>query len=102
MLKSPAGFIDRRREDLDHLSHRLTAAETQLLGEKKREYVRLAAALDAMSPLKVLARGFSVTTDADGRVVRDPFDVAVGDIVHIQIERGSLDCRVEHQTGESR
>jgi len=102
VLKSPAGFIDRRREDLDHLSHRLTAAETQLLGEKKREYVRLAAALDAMSPLKVLARGFSVTTDADGRVVRDPFDVAVGDIVHIQIERGSLDCRVEHQTGESR
>ncbi len=100
VMRSPLGFVDQRREDLDRLSRDLTGAQERILGEKKREYVRLAASLDAMSPLKVLARGFSVTTDQNGEILRDASAVEIGDAVHIRMERGGLDCRVEHRTGD--
>lgn len=100
VMRSPLALVDQRREDLDRLSRDLLGAQERILSGKKQEYVRLAAALDAMSPLKVLSRGFSVTTDQNGHILRDASAVAVGDAVHIKMERGGLDCRVEHRTGE--
>ena len=102
VLRSPMGVIDQRRETLDHLQHRLDASAERILGEKKKEYVALASALEAMSPLKVLSRGYSVVTDERGHVLRDADGAAVGDAVHIRMERGGLDCRVEHRTGDKR
>ena len=100
VLKSPLAVIDQRREVLDHSEHRLSAAEGVILAREKRELVRLTAAMEAMSPLKVLARGYSVTTDQKGQVIRDASAVSEGDSVHIKMERGALDCRVEHRSGE--
>ncbi|MBQ3275437.1 MAG: exodeoxyribonuclease VII large subunit [Oscillospiraceae bacterium] len=100
VMRSPLALVDQRREDLDRLSRDLLGAQERILSGKKQEYVRLAAALDAMSPLKVLSRGFSVTMDQNGHILRDASAVAVGDAVHIKMERGGLDCRVEHRTGE--
>ncbi len=102
VMKSPRGFVDQRREDLDRAARDLLAAEERILSGKKQEYIRLASALEAMSPLKVLSRGFSVVTDDRGAVLRDPMAVAEGDAVHIRMERGALDCRVEHRTGEEK
>lgn len=102
VMKSPLGFVDQRREDLDRLSRDLRAAQERILNGKKQEYVRLASALEAMSPLKVLSRGFSVTTDKNGTILKDASAVAVGDAVHIKMEHGGLDCRVEHRTGEEK
>ena len=102
VMKSPRGFVDQRREDLDRAARDLLAAEERILSGKKQEYIRLASALEAMSPLKVLSRGFSVVTDERGAVLRDPMAVAEGDAVHIRMERGALDCRVEHRTGENK
>lgn len=98
VLQSPTGFLQNRRLDVDRLSDRLNAAEKHLLLAKRQEYVRLVSSLEAMSPLKVLARGFSVATDASGAILRDAKAVASGDSVHIRLEHGALDCRVEHQS----
>lgn len=98
VLQSPTGFLQNRRLDVDRLSDRLNAAEKHLLLAKRQEYVRLVSSLEAMSPLRVLARGFSVTTDASGAILRDAKAVAPGDSVHIRLEHGALDCRVEHQS----
>ena len=98
VLQSPTGFLQNRRLDVDRLSDRLNAAEKHLLLAKRQEYVRLVSLLEAMSPLKVLARGFSVATDASGAILRDAKAVAPGDSVHIRLEHGALDCRVEHQS----
>ena len=98
VLLSPTGFLQNRRLDVDRLSDRLNAAEKHLLLAKRQEYVRLVSSLEAMSPLKVLARGFSVATDASGAILRDAKAVAPGDSVHIRLEHGALDCRVEHQS----
>ena len=53
-------FVDQRREDLDILAHRSESAMQLLMTSNNKEIGRLAAALEAMSPLKVLGRGFSL------------------------------------------
>ena len=98
VMESPTAFLQNRRMDVDRLSDRLNAAEKHLLLGKRQEYVRLVSSLEAMSPLRVLARGFSVTTDQTGTIIRNACAVAPGDSVHIRLEHGALDCRVEHQS----
>lgn len=98
VMESLTAFLQNRRMDVDRFSDRLNAAEKHLLLGKRQEYVRLVSSLEAMSPLRVLARGFSVTTDQTGTIIRNANAVAPGDSVHIRLERGALDCRVEHQS----
>lgn len=98
VMESPTAFLQNRRMDVDRFSDRLNAAEKHLLLGKRQEYVRLVSSLEAMSPLRVLARGFSVTTDQTGTIIRNANAVAPGDSVHIRLEHGALDCRVEHQS----
>jgi exodeoxyribonuclease VII large subunit len=50
--------------------------------------------LDSLSPLAVLARGYSLTRTPDGTVVRSARQVRVGDDVSVLLHEGSLDCRV--------
>ena len=102
IMESPLAFVQQRRLDLDRLGERLEASERQLLAENKQNYIRLVSALEALSPLKVLSRGFSVVTLPAGGVVRRAEEVNIGDAVHIRLAEGALDCRVEKRTEESR
>lgn len=52
------------------------------------------ATLDALSPLGVLTRGYSITQTADGRILRDPEATKPGDKLKIRVERGKLDAEV--------
>lgn len=54
-----------------------------------------AAALDAMSPLKVLERGYSIAHDINGKAIREAGTMSVGDKLRLRLWKGSLDCRVE-------
>jgi exodeoxyribonuclease VII large subunit len=54
-----------------------------------------AAALDAMSPLKVLERGYAIAHNAQGQVVREASTMTAGDEVRLRLWKGILDCRVE-------
>ena len=76
------------------------AKRANALGDVQDSLAEAKAALDALSPLKVLSRGYSVMTDGAGRVVRGSDEVAVGDAVHVRLARGELDCRVEKRTEE--
>lgn len=101
VLESPTVFYQQRRQDLDMLARRLATAEEKLLAEKKHAYIHLTASLEAMSPLKVLSRGFSVATDGRGNILRSARAVSPGEQVHIRLEDGGLNCRVEKITEES-
>ena len=73
----------------------LTASARKHLGEHHRQVSGLAGRLDAMSPLKVLARGYAIATRAsDGRAVREASEVARGDRVHVRVGAGSFDADV--------
>src|SRR5436190_5486362 len=59
-----------------------------------------AAALDAMSPLRVLERGYAIAHDSRGNVVREAQAISVGDELRLRLWKGELDCRVEGTKNE--
>ena len=75
------------------------AAMTARLEKARQQFGLAAAALEAMSPLKVLERGYAIAQDARGQVVREASGVFVGDAVRVRLWKGSLDCRVEKAEG---
>ena len=95
MLQSPLNYLEDRRMLLDFLSTRLQAAQQKTLHEKKQQFIRLTAALDAMSPLKVLARGYGMVSGPDGALLRRASDVQPGDTIRVSLSSGSLMACVE-------
>lgn len=95
VLQSPLNYLEDRRVLLDFLSTRLQAAEQKTLHESKQRFVRLTAALDAMSPLKVLSRGYSMVTNEAGAVINRAADVRVDETIRVSFSSGSLTARVE-------
>lgn len=99
VMQSPTGFIDQRRLELDSIRLRLDAAATGRLHRERQEFARLAAKLDALSPLKVLGRGYSIALDAEGRAVREAAQLKAGDKLDLRLSRGGAKCLVESVYG---
>jgi exodeoxyribonuclease VII large subunit len=79
---------------LGSLRARAAARMRALLAERTAATRQLAASLDAMSPLKVLGRGYAIATTTRGRAVRDAADVVVGDSLQLRVARARLGVRV--------
>ena len=93
-LRSPLGYLERKAADLSYLKERLGAAQLRCIDKKQQRFVALTAKLDAMSPLKVLSRGYSMTQRADGGVIRSVSQVATGDSVEILLSDGCFSAAV--------
>ena len=65
------------------------------LDERRARLEVAVASLDALSPLGVLGRGYAITEDARGRVLRSATSVRVGERVRVRLAEGLLACRVE-------
>ena len=91
--------VDRRlgeaRTRLALLSARLEAAARSRIDRARRAFAEGATKLDALSPLGVLGRGYSLAWSAQGKLLRSSDEVAVGDAVRVELARGRLHCRVE-------
>ena len=95
-LKSPDGYLNQRKKTLQLLNNRLISAQTKQLAFKKQRHIALAAKLDAMSPLKVLSRGYSMAQKEDGSILRSVKQVEPGDKIHLTMEDGVLSATVCH------
>ncbi len=93
-LASPMNYIDEKRLLLDHAVNRLASAAALSVKHARSGFVRLAASLDALSPLKVLARGYSIVRKTDGALVRRAGDASKGDRLEIRTSDGKIDCKV--------
>ena len=93
-LQSPEGYLRQRRTTLEALQNRLVSAETQQINRKKQKYLGLTAKLDAMSPLKVLTRGYAVTQKEDGTILRQVRQVTAGEQIRISLSDGQVDATV--------
>ena len=98
-LQDPLYYIQDRRMLLDYQSRRLVHGLHGTLAVERERFARLAAALDALSPLKVLSRGYALTTDGAGRVLASVSGVEPGDNVTVRLADGALRCRVEAKRG---
>jgi exodeoxyribonuclease VII large subunit len=74
---------------------RLASRAPQVLAAEERHLVSVEARVRALDPINVLARGWSITRAADGRVIRSPADVLAGDVITSQLAAGSLRSRAE-------
>ncbi len=89
-LRSPTGYIDSRRQNLEHLKSRLAAAQSSNLSRCRQRYVGQVAKLDAMSPLKVLTRGYAMAQDEEGQLVRSVTQVEKGQCIQLSLSDGRL------------
>ena len=76
------------------IDHRRESAIGRTLDRLNEALTLQAAKLDALSPLAVLVRGYSITRTPDGHVLRDAAAVKPGDRVTIRLEKGQLDAEV--------
>lgn len=100
VLSDPMTVVQDKRQGLDYVQRALGAAALNGLAGPRRQAAALAAALDAMSPLKVLSRGFALVTAEDGQPLRRARDVPAGSRVAARLSEGTLLCRVEETITE--
>jgi len=83
------------RARFESLNKARDAGMATRLETAKQQLAMAAGALDAMSPLKVLERGYAIAHDTQGHVVREASAMTIGDAVRLRLWKGALDCRVE-------
>lgn len=93
-LTSPIGYLRQRRVNLQTLETRLTAAQNRSLSLRRQRFVGLTAKLDAMSPLKVLSRGYAMAQTGEGELLRSVKQAAVGDCARISLGDGILETKI--------
>jgi len=88
-FRRPLEFVRETERRLDERAERLPAALRAALRDRRRGLEALAGRLDALSPLKVLARGYSMTLK-DGRVLTRAADVQPGDSLRTVLAEGEV------------
>jgi exodeoxyribonuclease VII large subunit len=98
IMQTPTAYIDQKRMELDFIRNRLISASERLVSRHRQEFVRLTASLDALSPLKVLSRGYSIATDENDNIIRDSAQMEIGGRLNLRLHKGGLKCLVEDKT----
>ena len=93
-LQSPQGYLEQRNKSVELLRNRLTAAQSTVLNRHNQRYLTLAAKLDALSPLKVLTRGYAMVQDTGGEVIRSVKQTATGGAIEITLRDGTVSATV--------
>ena len=93
-LKSPTGYLEQRQKNLELLTNRLISAQGNQINRKHQQYIALTAKLDAMSPLKVLTRGYAMAQTQDGQVLKSVQQVERGERITVSLNDGKLSATV--------
>lgn len=95
IMTEPGAYFRDKRMLLDYQSERLIRGMERTVSTRREQLARLAAALDAMSPLKVLGRGYSIARNGEGVLLTRASQTKVGERLTLRLAEGSVDCRVE-------
>ena len=88
-------YVQDKRMELVHVQQRLGDLAEMQLHKKRQKFSTLAASLDAMSPLKVLGRGYAMAQNEGGQVLKSYRDVAAGESVTVTLGEGGFTCTVD-------
>ena len=90
VLKSPLASFENRRKALELLENRLASAQSRNVAKNRQRFVAQESKLDAMSPLKVLTRGYAMVAREDGTIVRSVSDVKPKDPIAVRVSDGTI------------
>ena len=93
-MKSPTAYLEQRRQGVLLVKSRLLSVHSQNIERKRRRFVEQTAKLDAMSPLKVLTRGYAMAQKKDGTVLRSVGQVEIADEIAITVGDGKVSAMV--------
>ena len=93
-MTRPDAYFQDKRLLLDYQGRRLSHGLAASVAGQRERFARLAAALDALSPLKVLGRGYAIARKEDGRVIASAADAVPGEDFTLRLADGELPCRV--------
>ena len=94
VLRSPLASYENKRKALQLLEARLVSAQNRNVAKNRQRFVAQVSKLDAMSPLKVLTRGYAVASDDTGRIIRSAGDVRPGDPITVRVSDGTIRANV--------
>lgn len=95
IMRDPMTLISDGRMRLDMQGDKLGAALRNRIRFQRGELGRLAASLDALSPLRVLSRGYGIPEKENGAVLRSVTDTKTGEALRLRLSDGAIQCRVE-------
>lgn len=101
-LRSPTGYLEQRGKSLELLKNRLISAENASITRNNQRYIAAVSKLDAMSPLKVLTRGYSMAQTERGEVLRSVRQVELGERIQISLSDGRLSATVMEKKEEGK
>ena len=102
VMTDQLAYVQDKRMELTHVQQRLADLADLTIGRQRQRFSTLAAALDAMSPLKVLGRGYAMARGEDGRILKSYQDVTAGERVSVTLGEGGFSATVEQPLKEVR
>ncbi|MBQ2668410.1 MAG: exodeoxyribonuclease VII large subunit [Clostridia bacterium] len=90
VLRDPAAVLPDRKARFQAVTQRLLAAGMQKTMSEKENLAALSARLDAMSPLKVLQRGYAIVSDANGKTISSVQETSIDDKLSVRVKDGQL------------
>lgn len=94
LLQSPENLIYQKRQLIMHIEGNMHNKIKNIIHVKIKNLSELAAALDALSPLKVLSRGYAAAFNEEGKPIMDSDVLAIDDLLDVRFEKGAAVCRV--------
>ena len=93
VMRQPDAYLQQQELHLEMLRQRLEHSGEVVLARNRQRFERTAAKLDALSPLKVLGRGYAMITREDS-VIRETAQLAPGDAITVSLSDGTAQCTV--------
>ena len=93
-LQAPTAYLDQKQQNLELLKNRLVSSQDTAVSRKEQRFIAAVSKLDAMSPMKVLTRGYSMAQTENGSVIRSVSQVEIGERIQISLSDGSLSATV--------
>ena len=100
VLADPMAFLQDRSMQLDFTQEKLVAAVERVLERYTYRFTHAAASLDAMSPLRVLRRGYCVAQKEDKTILRSCLQAEPGESISLRLADGRLQCVVTKKGDE--
>lgn len=94
VMADPTAMVRARREELEALTRRSRQRVLAMLHRAADHVAHLRVQIRTLSPLSTLERGYAVVQHPDGRVVMDPAEVEVDELLRVQVARGDFAARV--------
>ena len=101
VLQRPDVYIVQQQDRLLGLQKQLAAAQLNIVSRYRQRFLTDTAKLDAMSPLKVLTRGYAMVESEEGMVVRSVRQLTAGSQVSIRLSDGTFDANIIHVKEDS-